>query len=106
MTRHINATIRRGLLFSVFFIACVCRRTACIRRRKESIEGLHNGADSVAGGNAMHQKRGEELLANQACAQSVVSWLGTEMLHREGDSFSNCEDLGRLAGPETRYHVR
>jgi hypothetical protein len=101
MTRHINATITRSLLFSVFFIACSAVALPAFGDDKKVSNGCTMSQLQSPQGTRCIKKMDEDLAAKPPRPIHNLFCLGSELKccikSKTGDGFSNCEDLPPFA---------
>ena len=104
MTRHINATNTRGLLFSVFFIACSAVALPAFGDEKKVSNGCTMSQIQSPQGTRCIEKMDEDLMAKRtAYTQSVLPWLGIEMLHQA--KVATALAIARTSAPLRRNQI-
>src|SRR5262249_38108580 len=98
MTRHIDATFKWGLLFSVFLIASSAIALPTIGEEKK-VNGCTMNQIRSPQGAAMRRKMEKDIVAKRL--PHALFCLGSELKccikNSSGDGYSHCEDLGSLA---------
>jgi hypothetical protein len=100
MTWHVNATIRRSVLLSAFFIASSAIALPAFGDDKKVSQGCTAAQIRSPEGTRCIEKGERDLLAKQPVHSLLCLGSDLQCCIREGNSFTHCEDLGRHGGPE------
>jgi hypothetical protein len=100
MTWHVNATIRRSVLLSAFFIVSSAIALPAFGDDKKVSQGCTAAQIRSPEGTRCIEKGERELLANKPAHSLLCLGSDLQCCIREGNSFTHCEDLGRHGGPE------